>query len=72
MTLATLNFIHSILEHEVETRKNAKRLAFQAWEKAEAEGADNAPALKEMVDKTRASWSEAGRALDDFEAQEWR
>ena len=71
MKLATLNFIHGILQHEAETRRNAKRLAFQSWEKAQAEGADNAKTLKEMVDKTRESWSEASRALDDFEAQEW-
>ena len=71
MKLATLNYIHGILQHEEETRRSAKRLAFQSWEKAEAEGAGNAKALKEMVEKTRASWSEASCALDDFETQEW-
>ncbi len=71
MTLATLNYIHSLLEHEEETRRNAKKLAVQSRDQAEEEGADNVPALRELVEKTRASWSEANNALRDFEAQEW-
>lgn len=71
MTLATLNYIHSLLEHEEESRKNAKKLAYKSWEQAEEEGADNAPALRELVEKTRESWSAAHTALHDFEAQEW-
>lgn len=71
MTLATLNYIHSLLEHEEETQRNAKKLAVQARDQAEEEGADNVPALREMVEKTRASWNEANNALRDFEAQEW-
>lgn len=71
MTLTTLNYIHSLLQHEEETRRNAKKLAFQSWEKAEEEGGDNVPALKNLVEKTRASWNEANNALRDFEAQEW-
>lgn len=71
MTLETLNYIHSLLEHEEETQRNAKKLAFQSWEQAEEAGADNVPALREMVEKTRASWNEANNALRDFEAQEW-
>lgn len=71
MTLATLNYIHSLLEHEEETRRNAKKLAVQSRDQAEEEGADNVPALRELVEKTRASWSEANNALHDFEAQEW-
>ena len=71
MTLATLNYIHSLLKHEEETQRNAKKLAYQSWENADAEGADNAPALRELVEKARASWNEADNALRDFEAQEW-
>ncbi len=71
MTLATLNYIHSLLKHEEETRRNAKKLAVQSRDQAEEAGADNAPALREMVEKTRASWIEADNALRDFEAQEW-
>jgi len=71
MTLETLNYIHSLLEHEEKTQRNAKKLAFQSWEQAEEAGADNVPALREMVEKTRASWNEANNALRDFEAQEW-
>lgn len=71
MTLATLNYIHSLLEHEEETRRNAKKLAVQSRDQAEEEGADNVPVLRELVEKTRASWSEANNALRDFEAQEW-
>lgn len=71
MTLATLNYIHSLLEHEEETRRTAKKLAVQSRDQAEEEGADNVPALREMVEKTRASWNEANNALRDFEAQEW-
>lgn len=71
MTLATLNYIHSLLKHEEETRRNAKKLAFQSRDQAEAEGADNIPTLQELVKKTRESWNEADSALRDFEAQEW-
>lgn len=71
MTLATLNYIHALLEHEEETRRNAKKLAFQSWEQAEEAGADNVPALRELVEKERAAWSAASDALHDFEAQEW-
>ncbi len=71
MTLATLNYIHSLLEHEEEIRRNAKKLAAQSRNQAEEEGADNVPALRDMVEKTRASWNEANNALRDFEAQEW-
>ncbi len=71
MTLATLNYIHSLLEHEKETRRNAKKLAVQSRDQAEEEGADNVPALRELVEKARASWSEANNALRDFEAKEW-
>ncbi len=71
MTLATLNYIHSLLEHEEKTRRNAKKLAVQSRDQAEEEGADNVPALRELVEKARASWSEANNALRDFEAQEW-
>lgn len=71
MTLATLNYIHSLLEHEEETQRNAKKLAYKALEKAEEEGADNVPTLRNLVEKTRASWNEANNALRDFEAQEW-
>ena len=71
MTLATLNYIHSLLKHEEETQRNAKKRAYQYLETAEAEGAGNAPALRELVEKARALWSEASRALDDFEAQDW-
>lgn len=71
MTLETLNYIHGLLKQEVETQRNAKRLAYQSLEQAEAEGADNAPALREVLKKTRASWDEANSALRDFEAQDW-
>lgn len=71
MTLATLNFIHSLLEHEEEAQRNAKKLVFQSLEQAEAEGADNIPTLQNLVEKTRTSWNEANNALRDFEAQEW-
>ncbi len=71
MTLITLNFIHDLLQHEEETRRNAKKLAYQSWEKADTEGADNVLALRELIAKTRESWNEADRALRDFEAQDW-
>lgn len=71
MTLATLNYIHSLLEHEEETRRNAKKLAVQSRDQAEEEGAVNVPALRELAEKARASWNEANNALRDFEAQEW-
>ncbi len=71
MTLATLNYIHSLLEHEEETRRNAKKLAVQSRDQAEEEGTDNVPALRDLVEKARASWNEARDALRDFEAQEW-
>ncbi len=71
MTLATLNYIHSLLEHEEETRRNAKKLAVQSRDQAEEEGADNDPALRDLVEKARASWNEANNALRDFEAKEW-
>ncbi len=71
MTLATLNYIHSLLEHEEETRRNAKKLAVQSRDQAEEEGADNVPALRDLVEKARESWNEASNALRDFEAQEW-
>lgn len=71
MTLATLNYIHSLLEHEEETRRNAKKLAVQSRDQAEEEGADNVPALRDLVEKARASWKDANKALRDFEAQEW-
>ncbi len=71
MTLATLNYIHSLLEHEEETRRNAKKLAVQSRDQAEEEGADNVPALRDLVEKARESWNEASDALRDFEAQDW-
>lgn len=71
MTLATLNFIHTLLKHEEETRRNAKKLAYQSWEKAKKEGADNAPALRELAEKTKESWNEADWALRDFEDKAW-
>lgn len=71
MTLITLNLIHDLLQHEEETRRNAKKLAYQSWEKADAEGADNVLALRELVEKTRESWNAAHTALRDFEAKEW-
>ena len=71
MTLATLNYIHSLLEREEETRRNAKKLAVQSRDQAEEAGADNVPVLWEQVEKARESWFEANSALRDFEAQEW-
>ena len=71
MTLATLNFIHSVLEHEEEARKNAKKLAYQARNQAEEEGAENLSALRETAERAWKSWSAASDALHDFEAQEW-
>ena len=71
MTLATLNYIHSLLEREEEARRNAKKLAVQSRDQAEEEGTDNVPALRELVEKARASWIEADNALRDFEAREW-
>ena len=71
MTLATLNYIHGLLKQEVEAQRNAKRLAYQSLDQAEAEGADNTPSLREVLKKTRASWDEANSALRDFEAQDW-
>lgn len=71
MTLATLNYIHSLLQHEEETRRNAKKMAVQARDQAEEAGADNIPTLRELVEKEREAWFEASNALRDFEAQEW-
>ncbi len=71
MTLATLNYIHSLLEHEEKTRRNARKLAVRSRDQAEEEGADNVPALRDLVEKARESWNEASDALRDFEAQDW-
>ena len=71
MKLVTLNYIHSLLKQEAEIRANAKKMAFEAWQNADKDGADNAPALWDLVEKARQSWREASNALLDFEAQEW-
>ncbi len=71
MTLATLNYIHSLLEHEEKTRRNARKLAVRSRDQAEEEGADNVPALRDLVEKAWESWNEASDALRDFEAQDW-
>ena len=71
MTLATLNYIHALLGHEEETRRNAKKLAVQSRDQAEEAGADNVPTLRGLVEKERTAWNEANNALRDFEAQEW-
>lgn len=71
MNISTLNFIHEILIEKEKATRAAKKMANDAWRKAEQEGAENADDLRNIVSKTRESWCKAREALNDFEEKRW-
>lgn len=71
MKLKTLNYIHQLLIDREAVTAKAKKIACDARNNAEIEGADNYKYLCEVADRARESYWEANDALRDFEDQEW-
>lgn len=71
MKLSTLNYIHEVLVEEEKATRGAKKLLYDARNKAEDEGADNYKDLCEAYDRAKVSWNKAYDALEDFESQVW-
>lgn len=71
MKLTTLNYIHEVLQHNVVTKRTVRRTAYDAWRKAENDGADNADFFLDGKNMAYQAWRTALQALEDFEAQEW-
>ena len=71
MTIKTLCHIHKLLEEEVKRTETARKIARDAYYKAEEDEAENAPALKSVYESVRHSAYEAANALREFEEKEW-
>lgn len=71
MKLSTLNYIHEVLVEKEKATRSAKKLVYDARNKAEDEGADNYKGLCEAYERARDSLDKAYDALKDFEDQEW-
>lgn len=74
MTYKTLSFIHSVLEQEAQRRHSLYKEAAAHYDQ-ENEGPHRTKELKRLVhlmDEAYAYYSEATRAMDDFEDQDFR
>lgn len=71
MKITTLEYIHELLQQDVQVHKKAVDLARTNKNKAEEEDADNLKTFEELYQKCWASLRKAENALQDFEEREW-
>ena len=71
MKLATLNYIHGILQDTADAKSRALEMVRDTFHKAEEEEAPNLETLRELYTTARQSEWDALEALEDFENQEW-
>lgn len=71
MKITTLEYIHELLQHDVQVHEKAMKLARTDRNKAEDEESDNLKTFEELYQKCWASLRKAENALQDFEDQEW-
>ena len=71
MKITTLEYIHELLQHDVQVREKAMRLARDNRNKAEDEESNNLDTFEELYQKCWDSLKKSKNALQDFEGQEW-
>lgn len=71
MKISTLEYIHKLLNEEVETLRAAYRMAKANVETAKDNHADNLEALKKIANNIENKFDDALRALNDFEEEDF-
>ena len=71
MKISTLEYIHKLLNEEVETLRIAYRMAKANVETAKDNQADNLETLKKIVNNIDNKLDNALRALNDFEEEDF-
>lgn len=71
MKISTLEYIHKLLNEEVETLRAAYRMAKANVETAKDNHADNLETLKKIANDIDNKLDDALRALNDFEEEDF-